>query len=126
MERTDTERQIRIIATNGTDSNLAFILNEDNDKLEKEKEKEKPNRYNKRHSHTYYQNHKLALLEYAHGYYARNRQSILLKKKLTNAKPETKDRKRQYNENHYLTHKKQITRQQRKYRINKNKKLKLG
>ena len=101
-----TGRQVRIVATNGTDSNVAFVLNQDNDDDNQE---------------TYYQTHKPAMLEYSHNYYAQNRETILFKKKLENAKPENKDRRRQYLKGYYQTNKEQLKRQRREYSINKRK-----
>ena len=54
---------------------------------------------------TYYEKNKSVLLEYAHRYYAINRQTILLKKKLYNEKKENKDRRREYMKRYYRTHK---------------------
>jgi hypothetical protein len=96
-------REVRIVATNGTDERLAVVLNNENDLR----------------APTYYEQHKPAMLDYSHNYYALNRESILAKKKAYNAKEENKQRSAQRHRHYYQSHKEELRRQQRQYRNNK-------
>ena len=102
-----SDRQVRLLSTNGTDESIAIILKDDNQGQDQDRDP------------TYYENHKPAMLEHSHNYYARNRETILFKKKLDNAKKETKDRRREYMKNYYQTNKEQLRRQRREYRSKK-------
>jgi hypothetical protein len=67
-----TNRQVRIVATNGTDERLAVVFN-DNDRQ-------------RERCRAYYEKNKPAILEYTHNYYTLNREAILSKAKAHNAK----------------------------------------
>jgi hypothetical protein len=102
-----TDREVRIVATNGTDESMAFVLNQDN------------NNNNDPRAPTYYEQHKPAMLEYSHNYYSLNRESILAKKKIYNANEKNKERNAARHRDYYQSHKEELRRQQRQYRNNK-------
>jgi len=110
--QTDTARQVRIVATNGTDESIAVVLDREQGREEEQNQGQE----------TYYEKHKPAMLEYSHNYYARNRQMILAKKKIYNAKEENKQRSAERHRHYYQSHKEELRRQQRQYRNNKNRK----
>jgi hypothetical protein len=91
-----TDREVRIVATNGTDESMAFVLNNDIDS---------------QRASTYYEKHKPAMLEYSHNYYARNRQTILAKKKIYNNK--NKEQIKEYRKKYWLA-KKELLKLQRR------------
>ena len=67
------------MSTNQIDDNIAIVLSDQRER-----------------TRTYYQENKATILEYAHNYYAINREKILQKKKIYNDKPENRVRRRNY------------------------------
>ncbi|HET6717547.1 MAG TPA: hypothetical protein VFG90_10485 [Nitrososphaeraceae archaeon] len=102
-----TNRAVRIVATNGTDESMAFVFNEDSQPQQQPQPQ------------TYYEKHKPAILEYSHNYYALNRESILAKKKIYNAKEENKERSAIRHRHYYQSHKEELSRKHKKCRNNK-------
>jgi hypothetical protein len=92
------QRQVKILATNGLDENRAIVIS-------------------KSKSTSYYEEHRLALMEYSRNYYAANKQTILQKKKDNSQR--NRDRIAKVRRLYYQLHKDAIRIQQRQYRDNK-------